>query len=33
MPAMEEAGMSTEGGMMPTIIELYKVLVNEEARV
>jgi hypothetical protein len=31
--AMEEACMSTEGGMMPTIIELPKVLMNEEARV
>jgi hypothetical protein len=32
MPAIEEAGMSMEGAMMPTIIELPKVLVNEEAR-
>jgi hypothetical protein len=33
MPAMEEAGMSMEGGTPPTIIELQKVVLNEEARV
>lgn len=33
MPAMEEAGMTMEGGTAPTIIELQTVLVNEEARV
>ena len=33
MPAMEEAGMSMEGGQAPTIIELTTVVVNEAARV
>jgi hypothetical protein len=33
MPAMDEAGMSMEGGQAPTIIELTTVIVNEAARV